>query len=55
MVEAHHGTIKLESEKANGTTFIVKLPKEPKKDLGQGKVKSASSSKAFKVRKASAA
>lgn len=51
MVKAHHGTIKVESEKAIGTTFIVKLPKEPKKDLGKGKVKSASSSKATKVKK----
>ncbi len=30
MVLAHHGTIKVESEKDTGTTFIIELPKDPR-------------------------
>lgn len=39
MVDGHHGSIKVESDKANGTTFIVKLPKDPYKGFEKVKVK----------------
>ncbi|MFL5785281.1 MAG: sensor histidine kinase [Bacteriovoracaceae bacterium] len=32
MIEAHKGTIDIVSEKGKGTTFIVKLPKDPRKN-----------------------
>ncbi len=36
MVDAHKGSIIVESEKNNGTTFIIKLPKDARSSIEQG-------------------